>query len=95
MSARRLLSVAALIALVSTPALAQSTQPTQPKAPAPTAMPAAAPNASCKVQVSEKKLAGAAMNSFMKKCETDAQKACDASAAEKKLAGAEIGRAHV
>ena len=28
------------------------------------------------------------MNSFMKKCETDAQKTCDASAAEKKLAGA-------
>ena len=36
----------------------------------------------------DKKLAGAAMNSFMKKCETDAKKACDTSAAEKKLAGA-------
>ena len=37
---------------------------------------------SCKVTSAEKKLAGAAMNSFMKKCETDAKKACDASAAE-------------
>ncbi len=44
--------------------------------------------ASCKVDATEKKLAGAAMNSFMKKCSTDAQKTCDAQAAEKKLAGA-------
>jgi len=47
-----------------------------------------AQNTSCKAQASEKKLAGAALNSFMKKCETDAQKACDISAADKKLAGA-------
>jgi hypothetical protein len=43
---------------------------------------------SCKAQATEKKLAGAALNSFMKKCESDAQKACDTSAAGKKLAGA-------
>ena len=43
---------------------------------------------SCKAQAAEKRLAGAALNSFMKKCETDAQKACDTSAADKKLAGA-------
>ena len=43
---------------------------------------------SCKAQATEKKLAGAALNSFMKKCETDAQKACDVSAADRKLAGA-------
>ena len=43
---------------------------------------------SCKAQATEKKLAGAALNSFMKKCETDAHKACDTSAADKKLAGA-------
>lgn len=43
---------------------------------------------SCKVQASDKKLAGAALNSFMKKCETDAQKACDTAAADKKLSGA-------
>jgi hypothetical protein len=44
--------------------------------------------ASCKVDSAEKKLAGAAKNSFMKKCETDAKSACDTQAAEKKLAGA-------
>ena len=42
----------------------------------------------CKSQATDKKLAGAAMTSFMKKCESDAAKTCDASAAEKKLAGA-------
>ena len=42
----------------------------------------------CKAQAADKKLAGAALNSFMKKCETDAHKACDTSAADKKLAGA-------
>lgn len=47
-----------------------------------------AQSASCKAQATDKKLAGAAMNSFMKKCETDALKSCDVSAAEKKLAGA-------
>lgn len=50
--------------------------------------PAATPAASCTVTATEKKLAGAAKNSFMKKCETDATARCEASAAEKKLAGA-------
>ena len=49
---------------------------------------AAAAEGSCKLNASEKKLAGAALNSFMKKCETDAQKACNTSAADRKLAGA-------
>jgi len=49
---------------------------------------AQSPNATCKAQASEKKLAGAALNSFMKKCETDAQKSCDTTAADRKLAGA-------
>ena len=44
--------------------------------------------ASCKVQAGEKKLAGAAQTSFMKKCETDATATCDKEAADKKLAGA-------
>ena len=44
--------------------------------------------ASCKVEAADKKLAGAAMTSFMKKCETDAKASCDKSAVEKKLAGA-------
>lgn len=47
----------------------------------------------CAAKAAEKKLAGAAKNSFMKKCTADAQaagggNACDAAAKEKKLAGA-------
>jgi hypothetical protein len=44
--------------------------------------------ASCKTQATDKKLAGAALNSFMTKCQKDAAASCDAKAAEKKLAGA-------
>jgi hypothetical protein len=47
-----------------------------------------AADASCTAQAGEKKLAGAAKNSFMKKCETDAKAACEKAADEKKLAGA-------
>jgi len=51
-----------------------------------------AANPACDAQASEKKLAGAAKTSFMKKCEKDAieaaTKSCDGQAAEKKLAGA-------
>ncbi len=50
---------------------------------------AAAEGSSCSATAAEKKLAGAAKNSFMKKCEKDAQAAtCEAQAGEKKLAGA-------
>jgi hypothetical protein len=42
----------------------------------------------CKAQAAEKKLAGAALTSFTKKCEKDAEATCDASAKDKKLAGA-------
>jgi hypothetical protein len=47
----------------------------------------------CASKAAEKKLAGAAKNSFMKKCEKDAKVEaattdCGAKAAEKKLAGA-------
>ncbi len=43
----------------------------------------------CEMKAAEKKLAGAAKNSFMKKCNKDAAAAmCSAQAAEKKLAGA-------
>ena len=50
-------------------------------------------DASCDTRAAEKKLAGAAKNSFIKKCEKDAKvnaaKAdCDAKSAEKKLKGA-------
>jgi hypothetical protein len=43
---------------------------------------------SCKDQATGKKLAGAAMTSFMTKCSKDAQTSCDSQAADKKLAGA-------
>jgi len=60
------------------------------------AAPAFAANATCEAQATEKKLAGAAKTSFMKKCEADAaggaatsaQATCEKSAADKKLAGA-------
>ena len=44
--------------------------------------------ASCNATATEKKLAGAAKGSFLKKCEKDAQASCEAQAGEKKLAGA-------
>lgn len=45
---------------------------------------------SCEAQAVEKKLAGAAKTSFIKKCEKDAGAgaSCEAKATEKKLAGA-------
>ena len=43
----------------------------------------------CAARATEKKLHGAALNSFMKKCERDAAaSSCDAAAVEKKLHGA-------
>jgi hypothetical protein len=52
-----------------------------------------AADATCEAKAAEKKLAGAAKNSFVKKCEKDtnadaAKTTCEAKAAEKKLAGA-------
>ncbi len=51
-----------------------------------------AANPTCEAQAGEKKLAGAAKTSFVKKCEKDvaeaANKSCSTQAAEKKLAGA-------
>ena len=53
---------------------------------------ASAATPACEAQATEKKLAGAAKTSFLKKCDRDATEAatkdCDAKAAEKKLAGA-------
>ena len=43
---------------------------------------------SCKTQADEKKLAGAALNSFMARCQRDARSSCDAFAMDRKLAGA-------
>jgi hypothetical protein len=43
---------------------------------------------SCKEEAAAKKLAGAALKSFMGKCERDAQNACNTKAGAQKLAGA-------
>ena len=47
-----------------------------------------AQQSSCKAQAAQKKLAGAALNSFMQKCQRDAAASCDKSASDRKLAGA-------
>jgi hypothetical protein len=47
-----------------------------------------AQGASCAVQATDKKLAGAAKTSFLGKCEKDATAACDKQAADRKLNGA-------
>jgi hypothetical protein len=44
--------------------------------------------ANCKSEASAKKLAGAALTSFMKKCESDATTKCTVDSDAKKLAGA-------
>jgi hypothetical protein len=53
-----------------------------------TAAGAQTPGPTCKAQAEQKKLAGAALKSFMTKCEKDASAACGKSAADNKLAGA-------
>lgn len=47
-----------------------------------------AADSACMTAAKDKKLAGAAQKSFVKKCETDAKAKCEVVAAEKKLAGA-------
>jgi hypothetical protein len=42
----------------------------------------------CMTQATGKHLSGAALQSFMSKCQKDAQSSCNASAAGKKLSGA-------
>ncbi len=79
MRAIQVLGIASAMVLAATAAGAQQKQ-AQP------AQNAAA--ATCKLQAGDKKLAGAALTSFMKKCEGDATAACGKSADEKKLAGA-------
>jgi hypothetical protein len=92
--------VAAAIALLSTAAIAQTPAPkSDAKAPAKAVAPAAAPAAApstpstaagmtCKAQAADKKLAGAAMTSFMKKCQTDASKSCEQDSKTQNLKGA-------
>lgn len=47
-----------------------------------------AADSACMTAAKEKKLAGAAQKSFVKKCEADAKAKCEVAASEKKLAGA-------
>ncbi len=49
---------------------------------------AALADPTCQEQASGKKLAGAALKSFMTKCQKDAAASCQKTSAEKKLAGA-------
>lgn len=51
-------------------------------------VPAAFADPSCQEQATGKKLAGAALKSFMTKCEKDATTTCEKASTEKKLAGA-------
>ena len=81
----------ALLGTAATSAFAQA----NPAAPA-TPAAATTPAGSCEAHAADKKLAGAAKSSFMKKCERDAaaaqpnagKEACEKTATEKKLAGA-------
>lgn len=49
---------------------------------------AALADPTCKAQAAEKKLAGAALKSFVGKCEKQAKMVCEKAATDKKLAGA-------
>jgi hypothetical protein len=78
-------------AIAQTPAPKADTKAPAAKAAAPATAPAtttAMPGQTCKAQAADKKLAGAAMTSFMKKCQADASKACDADSKTQNLRGA-------
>lgn len=47
-----------------------------------------AADSACMAAAKDKKLNGAARNSFVKKCEADAKAKCEVAATEKKLSGA-------
>ena len=86
---KHLMTVLALsVACLSTSAFAT----THKEAPMMAASGAAPMAGSCGAQAADKKLAGAAKTSFVKKCEKDskgpAMAACETQAGEKKLAGA-------
>jgi Skp family chaperone for outer membrane proteins len=76
---KRIALIAALALLACGSVSAQTAAP----APAP-----AAADKTCKDQATDKKLAGAALNSFMKKCSSDAQKGCAAESKGQNLKGA-------
>jgi hypothetical protein len=89
-------ALACLVAHAQSPGKAAATQPasappaaaTQPAAAQPAATQPAAATSSCSATATDKKLAGAAKNSFLKKCEREATATCETSATDRKLAGA-------
>ena len=93
--AKSLAITTALLLSISAQAASHSaggtpTAAAKPAAAAPAAPAASAPAAtgSCQQQATDRKLAGAAKNSFMTKCEREATERCEATATERKLAGA-------
>jgi len=82
------LACSALFSVLVSPLAAQTGAPGTTTAPAAPAQEQSSTAQTCKSQAGDKKLTGAALNSFMKKCQTDAAKACDSQAGERKLAGA-------
>jgi hypothetical protein len=74
-----------LAALLTTLAMAAVAQ--TPNVNVPATSPAAQ-SPTCKGQAADKKLAGAALASFMKKCQADATTSCNSAATDKKLTGA-------
>jgi hypothetical protein len=84
---------AAGLSMLATAAFAQGPSPkSDAKSTAPAAAAPAAPTATsgttCKAQAADKKLAGAAMTSFMKKCQADASKTCETDSKAQNLKGA-------
>jgi hypothetical protein len=81
------LAFLATAAFAQTPAPKSDTKGAAPAAAAPAA-PSATAGATCKAQAADKKLAGAAMTSFMKKCQADASKSCETDGKTQNLKGA-------
>ncbi len=92
-SALNLACVAGLLsAALLSPTVYAASHSGAPAAPKPAAAPAApaasAPGGTCQQQATDRKLAGAAKNAFLTKCEREATERCEAAANDKKLAGA-------
>lgn len=90
----KFVTAASVFLLSASAALAQApaSQPAPAKPAAKPSGPAdqkqAAPATTCKGEAAAKKLAGAALASFLKKCQQDATATCNKSAEAKKLSGA-------
>jgi hypothetical protein len=79
---------AVAIALISTAASAQTSGSKPAAAPVGQMVAPTQSSMTCKARAADKKLAGAALSSFMKKCQSDASTTCDVDSKTKKLAGA-------